>query len=37
MNWNSIKMQLLDALEDMPRYIWYVGYFVLGYFVGYTW
>jgi hypothetical protein len=30
-------MKLIDALEDMPRYIWYVGYFVLGYFVGYTW
>ena len=29
MNWNSIKMKLIDALEDMPRYIWYVGYFVL--------
>ena len=34
MNLNDIKMKLLDAIEDAPKFIWYVGWFIVGYVVG---
>ena len=34
MNLNDIKMKLLDAVEEMPKFIWYTGWFIVGYVVG---
>ena len=34
MNLNDIKMKLLDAVEEMPNFIWYAGWFIVGYIVG---
>ena len=30
----NLKDKLYDAIEDMPKFVWYIGWFIVGYVVG---